>query len=110
LRTGQLRHRVTIQVLSSTRDSYGSFVETWTDEKTVWAGVFPLRGREYLMGQQMESAVEYKVVMRYTDDVTPGKRLQIGDSTRYLDIKSIINPGLRNIELELMCAEAIDDS
>lgn len=42
IQAGKLRHRITIQRETVTRDEYGSEVKTWDDLATVWASVEPL--------------------------------------------------------------------
>jgi SPP1 family predicted phage head-tail adaptor len=85
----------------------GAPTEAWEDLKTVWGAVWPLRGREYILAQQVGADVNYKIRIRYTEDITPANRIQLADTTRFFDIKEVINPDLRNIQLELMCKEAV---
>ena len=61
MRAGTLRHRLTIQERSSTADAYGGQVETWTDLKTVYGAIWPLRGQEYLANKQVETSQGYKI-------------------------------------------------
>lgn len=42
IQAGNLRHRITIQRETTTRDAYGSEVKTWADLATVWASLDPL--------------------------------------------------------------------
>lgn len=42
IKAGQLRHRITLQVSTTTRDDYGGTIQTWADVATVWASVDPL--------------------------------------------------------------------
>lgn len=92
--------------MSSTADAYGAPVQTWTDLKTVYGAIWPLRGQEYLANKQLETSVSYRIRIRYTTDVTPSHRLRLGDTTTFYDIKEVINPDLRNVYLELMCEES----
>jgi len=109
MRSGQLRHRIVIQEpVSSTGYGFGaSRKEDWEEFKTVWGAVWPLRGTELLTAQQLKSEITSRVRIRYTDGVTSGKRLKLGDSTTYYDIISVINPDMRNIYLDLMIREQI---
>ena len=51
MRAGELRHRIDIKVPTTTRDSVGSEVVSWTTLRTVWAAIWPLRGKEYLTAE-----------------------------------------------------------
>lgn len=42
IKAGRLRHRITFQNKTTTRDDYGGEVETWADVTTVWASLDPL--------------------------------------------------------------------
>jgi len=104
-RIGDLRNKITIQVQSSTKDDYGALIETWTDVKTIWAAVNPINGREYFAAESVNSEITHRVKARYTSGITPDMRVKFG--TRYFNILSIINYEERNIELQLMCREAV---
>jgi SPP1 family predicted phage head-tail adaptor len=106
LRIGALRHQVTIQSYTKSRDSYGGEVETWTDLHTgVWASVEPLIGREYLAAKQVQAEVSHKVRMRYIAGLLPAMRIVWG--TRTFEIESILNVQERNRELVIMATEDV---
>ncbi len=65
MEAGKLRHRVTFQARSSTRDTVGQQLLTWTDAFTVWAAVEGLSVRETLAAQAVRSEVTSKITMRY---------------------------------------------
>jgi len=101
---GKLRHRVTIQKVTVTQDAdTGEVSETWSTLGQVWAEVAPLSGRELFAAQQVEAQVSHQVTTRYRGDVTPNMR--ISHNSRTLNIESVINPGERNRELQLLCTE-----
>ena len=89
------------------RDGYGEEDVTWTAVDTVWASIEPLRGREYLEGRQEQADVSHRVRMRYQGSIVPTMRVLYG--TRVFEVVSVVNPVERDISLELMCREAIDD-
>ena len=107
LRAGSLRHRLIIQTKNSTGDGMGGVTISWSDDKTVYGAIWPLRGTERLTAQQLESEITCQVRMRYTSGVTPEKRIQVGDTTQMLDVVSVINPYYRNRELILYCRESL---
>jgi len=103
MKSGKLRHRVTIQKKSVARDAYGSETVTWLEEAVVWASVEPIAGREYFMSQQMQSDVTHRIIIRYYAGVIPSYRIKFG--TRIFDIMSVINTEERNREMVLMARE-----
>jgi len=105
MRAGWLRHRVTIQKKTTSQDSYGAEQETWTNVATVWAGIEPLRGREYIDAQNATAEVTHRVRIRYQSGITPRMRVSFGSRT--FEIVSVINVLERNRELELMCREVV---
>jgi len=109
MRAGELRHRVTIQEKSVTRNSYGEEVITWGDVATVWAAVEPLargpRGREFIEAQRAGAEITTLIRMRYRSGIAPEMRVVYGSHT--YDIKSVVHVEERQRELHLMCREVI---
>ena len=104
MRSGRLRHRVTIQTPVETRSATsGQYVKTFSELATVWAGVEPLSGRE--LQQVGAEQVEYdvRIVCRYTPGVTNQCRVVFGSRT--FEVLSVINRNERGAELELRCSE-----
>ena len=73
--------------------------------KTVWAGIEPMRGREYQEAQRIRPELTYKVTTRYHKEVTPDMFIKYKD--RYFNIISVINVRERNEMLEIICTEKI---
>lgn len=105
MRAGELRHRVTIQQKTFSRDSYGGETITWTDVATVWAAVEPISGREYFTAQQTQAEVTTRIRIRHRAGITPVMRVLWG--TRLYDIISVIEVKERNREIHLMCQEVV---
>lgn len=103
MRAGRLRHRVTIQSVTTNTDSYGQPIESWSTFAEVWAAVEPLTGREYFQAQQLQAEVTYRVRIRYLTGVLPTMRV-LHDS-RTFEVQAVINLDERNRELHLMCRE-----
>lgn len=106
-----LRHKVTIQTPVETQNTYGEPEVSWRNVATgVWAGIEPLRGREYFAAKQMNAEVEARISLRWRADVTPKMRLVHGPicvckstaTDEYL-IDTVINVNERNRELQVMC-------
>ena len=101
MRSGHLRHRATIQQQSVTRSDSGQENVTWSDVDTVWASINPMRGREYVDAAQLRDQIDAKITIRYRSGIIPAMRITEGGNT--WDIISVVNPGQRDIRLELMC-------
>jgi len=104
VRTGDLRHRVTIQQLVSSFDEYNAPVETWQDVATVWAAVEPLSGREYFAAEQVQARVTTRITIRYRAGIEPTMRVLWSGKT--YNIRAVIDTEGRHEELQLMCEEA----
>jgi SPP1 family predicted phage head-tail adaptor len=73
---GALRERCTVQVPSTSAAADGEYgAPTWKKLASVSAEVVTLSGRERLQAQAMQSAVAYRVRLRYRNDVTPVARI-----------------------------------
>lgn len=105
MRAGRLRHRVTIEQVSEDVDSAGGPIKEWTSINTVWANVRPVRGREFSGAAQVTAEVTHRVFMRYLANLTSADRLVF--EGRVFDIESVINIDERNVELEILCTEAV---
>lgn len=103
MRAGSLKHRLTIQSKSSTGDGMGGRVETWTDDRTVWGAVWPLRGQELMIANQQGSEITHQIRIRYVAGITAqNHRIRFGDSTTYFDIVSPpIDTELKHRELTI---------
>lgn len=102
---GKFRHRVTIQKYTPTHDSFGEEVKEWVDVCTVWAGVEPLRGREFFRAQTIHAEVTTRVSIRYRGGISP--KMRVVFDGRFFDILSVINEEEKNKEIQLMCKEMI---
>ena len=103
MRAGDLRHSVVIQKEYSTRDSYGAETPEWVDFATVWAGISPIRGREYFAAQTVNADVDTKIIIRHLQELEPKMRMKYGE--RIFEIVSVINVEEKNREVHLMCKE-----
>ncbi len=105
MRAGDLRHKVTIQQKTITKDTEGIPSETWTDFATVWAAIEPLQGREFFSAQAINAQVTTRIRIRYLAGISPTMRVSYG--TRIFDIQAVIDVEERHLELQLMCQEVI---
>lgn len=105
MRSGKLRHRITIQRPIETQGPTGEMAVVWSDFADVAASVEPLRGREFWAAKEMQAQVSTRIRIRYLEGVTP--KMQVLFGTRSYLIESVINPEFRNIEMQLMCTEVV---
>lgn len=108
MQIGRLRHRITIQQQTVTRDAYGGETISWDTYATVWAQVTPASGRERFInaGAQEYATVDYKVRIRYRSDIDPKMRISWG--TKILDIESVQDPTGYTAELILLCRDVLE--
>lgn len=106
MRAGKLHHQITIQQANETQGPTGEMAISWSDFATVWASVEPLRGREFWAAKEQQAQVDTRIRMRYQTGITPKMQVVFGART-YL-IYAVINPEMRNIELQLMCQEVVE--
>lgn len=101
---GKMRHRVTVQTASMTKDVVGGDVRTWATTATVWASIDPVKGEEVQGPNQVLAKVTHNVKMRHRA-LTTEQRL-VFDS-RIFEIVSVLNIGERDRELLVLCHEAL---
>ena len=103
--SGKLRHYISIQNPTGTRDSYGEPIISWSTYHKAWANIEPLKGWEYYESKQINAEVSSKITMRYKSGITPKMRVVSGTHT--YRILGVINEGERNDNLMLMVEETI---
>ena len=104
MRIGELRHRVTIQSKSVTRNSFGDEVIAWVDLATLWAKVETLTGREFIEQAKAGAEVTHKITLRSRDDVAP--TMQVVYETRLFEVAAVLRDNL-NRSMTLMCSESV---
>ncbi len=106
MRAGRLNKRVTLERPVTTTDAYGGTETTWESVGDRWAGVEPLRGKEFFEAQAAQSEVELRVVVRY-DSAIAGvdATWRVVYGARVFEVESAINTGERDEQIELMCKE-----
>lgn len=108
MRSGKLRHRVTIKEKSVSQNAFGEEVITWTDVVTLWARISPLRGREYIEARQVQADVTTKIVTRHYPGIGPSMRV-VHNGRTFEIVAPPINPDERDIQMELLCREEINN-
>lgn len=108
MKAGTLRHRITIQERTETRDAIGGFSETWatlSGNASVPAAIWPIKSAEALDAQKLENQVTHRIRIRYRSGITTKHRIVFGSRT--FQIVSLMNPDERNIMLDMLTTEDI---
>lgn len=105
MEAGRLRHRITFQQATETYNDVGEPVTTWSDFKTVWAEVRPLKGEEYWSSQQVNAQITHRVNIRYLPGIDSTMRIKFKE--RYFDIEPPLNADERNVRLSMYCKEVV---
>jgi len=104
VRSGLLRHKITIQESTEVADGLGGFSVVWTDLFDARAAIWPLSAKESLDAMKLESVITSKIRIRYRDGITSKNRIKFG--SRIFNIKGKpINPDERNKMLDILVLE-----
>lgn len=111
---GKLRHRITIQRPRVVQDGDGRNTTRWENVATsVPAEIVPVSVREFIAGQQMQSQITARIVIRYRDGLAAYMRI-VGETRPYAG--RIFNPAgwLNDPEsgmeyLTAACSEGVGD-
>ena len=104
MNAGALRHRCWIKAPTVTTVN-GAVTTTWGTSTVCWGSLEPLRGREWFESHLENADITARFRMRYYGGIAPTMRLYYG--TRTWEIESVIDPGERHKELELMLRELV---
>lgn len=102
---GKLRHRVTIQRATETRNAQGGVIRAWAKIAERWAAIEPMAGSERLQAAKMKAESTHIVTIRHYDGLTTKDRLLYG--TRTMEIGAIANLSERAVEDRLECKEVV---
>jgi SPP1 family predicted phage head-tail adaptor len=105
--TGRMRHTVTLQTRSTTKDAVGQQVDTWTTLGKVIASIDPVRGTEYFTASGENSDVTHKIVCRARNDITPRPYDRAVFGSRTFNIKAILDIAETGRYWEMMAVELL---
>jgi len=106
VKSGQLKHRITIQQQVKTKNAIGEQIVSWETWVTCWASIEPAAGNQYYAAKQLDSKVDGKAKIRYRTGLKPTMRILYGN--RILNIVSIIQPQENRREIIIMYSESLD--
>lgn len=94
----KFNQKIILQKSVKTPDGAGGFAITWNDYLTLWANVKPIsissNLSENFAFQQINSISQYKITIRYRNDVNNEMRILVKDKP--LNIKEVINNDFDN--------------
>jgi SPP1 family predicted phage head-tail adaptor len=106
VRSGDLDRRVGILALTTTQDTAGQEVESYSQIAEVWAEVVDLRGGEAFAAASVNSQMVTRFRLRWRTDITTEHRLRF-DGRDYDIIQKPIEIG-RKAGLEIMARARTD--
>ncbi|WP_019850630.1 phage head closure protein [Desulfitobacterium sp. PCE1] len=109
MNAGDLRKRITFQVLSDKTTNENGFPlpedERYQDHLKVWAAVYPLRGNEFWSAKTTYNQNTVKFICRYTAGINADMRIKYGD--RIFNIIGVIDVDDRHKWLQIMAVEVV---
>jgi SPP1 family predicted phage head-tail adaptor len=112
MQAGDLRKRVMFQQRSVATDSFGAQAVTWTDLFPAWAQIEGLTTREILAAQAITSDVTHRITVRYRATLSNPSAvaaLRVLYGSRIFNISGGINVDERNVEIELLATEGLNN-
>lgn len=108
MRAGKLRHRVSIQRMATQRDAAGQQLQVWTEFASVLADIRPLRGREFLSAQQINSEIDTEIELRYLEGVTARDRVVHGATVYNIKSPPVVTRQIKH-QMILMCGTGLNN-
>ena len=108
MKSGSLRHWVTLQSPGGSKDSVGERTTVWADVFSCWANVSPVSTSERHVAGQAHSDISHRVTLRWATELSAlhaSWRVLFGE--RILTIEGIRNIDERDRVIELVCTEGI---
>ncbi|UZQ49932.1 phage head closure protein [Clostridium kluyveri] len=103
MRTEELRHKITLQKLTTSTNENGFEEEVWEDYLTVWAAASNLYGREYFEAAAVQAEKTVKFTIRFIKDINESMMILFRD--KQYNITSIDNIKYRNRYMEIKALE-----
>lgn len=107
MRSGRLRHRVSIQSRSQSLNSYGEPSNSFSEITggAVWAAIESAGAREGKLADHRDEIITHNVLIRHLAGIDATHRVVFG--SRVFDVVSVVNRDERDIQLELRCKERV---
>ena len=98
-----MRHRITLESLSTTKGDGGRKVETYSPIASIWANIRPAHNPPQFRGNKVEYTVSHEITTRYAAEYLTARRMTFG--VRKFDVHSHINVDEENHILVFRCEE-----
>ena len=93
------------QTLTETDDLQGGVTQAWADGTAFRGRLSSLPVAERMSADKLTVYASHKLFCDYASSLTEDDRIRNSDSTRYFQIKGIVNPSNSNHHLELTLLE-----
>lgn len=91
LRSGSLRHLITVQANTTSRDDYGGITNSWATYLTTRSSVNPVSGNQKLSDNKVSNDRSFEFMFRYDPSKNPvSPKHRISWDSRTFDIESIL--------------------
>ena len=108
MRSGRLRHEVTIQSLVPVQDAAtGNIADTWTLFANVRAEVRPATLREFIAAGVEQAKVTAVITIRYLAGIKPSMRVLFGDRVYNIE-NALPDPKSGREYMNLPCSDIIE--
>jgi SPP1 family predicted phage head-tail adaptor len=102
MRTGKMRHRVTVKTYVTVSDGAGGKTATPSNLFTTWADVSPMSAERQLKYGEIIQGTLYEITMRYRMDLQVDNDKTIDFKGRTIVLHSVINKGERDKVLQII--------
>jgi len=105
MRTGRLRHLITLQTFTASIDANRKPTRTYSTLAQVWADMSYTTGTESVVADQVEARNLVVFTIRYRSDVTPQMRVLY--NSKYYEITAVLDREGRRRMLDLATTEVV---
>ena len=108
---GELRHRITVQVMGPDRDGDNYPIPpVWTEYKKLWAKVTHLSGKDLIAAQANQSKVVARLKIRYREDINTEMSVIYKGKRYAIDSQALEDVGSGNEYITFLLSEGIQRS
>lgn len=111
MESGKLNRRIQIQVQSTTQDSFGQPLQTWSTIYSCWASIDIQASQLIYSTAEFLSKVTYRITLRWTSSVVIAANQRVlyiepmTGVTHTFEIQSVLNDETANRQITLLCYE-----
>ena len=83
--TGPMRYRLSLQLLSTSPDSFSNDVPTWTTIGEQWGSIHQISGNEAVNAGRIKSMATHEIRLRYVTPINPAthRLVSVANGTVY---------------------------